>query len=105
MNFGKGGKTMKYKVTIGLIGMVAMVFLLMAISNGVTMEQSAVEEQKKIAKAYVEMKCDPCDYNIDYGDTNHPTEKGGMDEGSVKLECDPCDYNIDYGDTYQPIEK
>jgi len=57
------------------------------------------------AKAYVEVKCDPCDYNIDYGDTYYPAEKEGVDEGVVKLECDPCDYNIDYGDIYHPIEK
>jgi hypothetical protein len=96
---------MKYKVTIGLIGMVAIMFLFTGIVNGAIMEPSATDEQKGIAKAYVQIKCDPCDYNIDYGDTYRPTEKGGVDEGSVKLECDPCDYNIDYGDTYQPVEK
>jgi hypothetical protein len=96
---------MRNKVTIGLIAMVAIMFLFTGIVNGVTMEQSAVDEQTATAKAYVEIKCDPCDYNIDYGDTDHLTEKGGVDEGSVKLECDPCDYNIDYGDTDHPIEK
>ncbi len=97
---------MKYKVTIGLIGMVATMFIFAGIVNGMAMEPSELLEQKAIAKEYVEIKCDPCDYNIDYGDTNYPTiEKGGIDEGSVKLECDPCDYNIDYGETYHPIEK
>ena len=62
-------------------------------------------EQKAMEKTYVEVKCDPCDYNIDYGDTYHPGEKAGIDEGTVQLKCDPCDYNIDYGETYSPAEK
>ena len=94
---------MTYTLTIG-IGMVIIILLFTGIVYGVAMMPSAIDEHK--AKEYVEIKCDPCDYNIDYGDTNYPTiEKGGIDEGSVKLECDPCDYNIDYGDTYHPIEK
>jgi len=74
-------------------------------AKGVITESSAIDEQRTIAKAYAEIKCDPCDYNIDYGDTNNLGEKSGVDEGFVKLECDPCDYNIDYGDTYHPAEK
>lgn len=96
---------MRDKLTIGLMGMVAILFLFTGIVNGVTEEESAIDEQKVMAKAYVEIKCDPCDYNVDYGDTYHPAEKGGEDEGYVKLECDPCDYNIDYGETYHPIKK
>ena len=95
---------MTYTLHIG-IGMVLVMLLLTASVYGVAMGPTVIEEQNIIAKQYVEAKCDPCDYNIDYGDTLHPEEKGGVDEGTVKLECDPCDYNIDYGDKYQPIEK
>jgi heme/copper-type cytochrome/quinol oxidase subunit 2 len=79
--------------------------LVVGTAKEVTTGSSVIDEQKTIAKAYAEIKCDPCDYNIDYGDTYHPAKKGGVDEGFVKLECDPCDYNIDYGDTYHPTEK
>jgi hypothetical protein len=90
ISFGKGVNTMTYKTSIG-IAMVAMLLLFTGSVFGVEMEPSAVAEQKVIAKSYVEMKCDPCDYNIDYGNTINPDEKGGVDEGIVKLECDPCD--------------
>jgi hypothetical protein len=79
--------------------------LVVGTNSGLVKGPSDIDEQKTIAKAYAEIKCDPCDYNIDYGDTYHPTGKGGVDEGFVKLECDPCDYNIDYGETYNPTEK
>jgi hypothetical protein len=95
---------MKYKVTIG-VGMMVIMLLFTGTVNGVEMGASAIDKQVSIAKSYVEIKCDPCDYNIDYGDTFYPAEKSGVDEGTVKLECDPCDYNIDYGDTYPPIGK
>ena len=95
---------MKYTSIIG-VGIVGMSLIFTGVVYGGDMGPSAIDGQKVIAKSYVEIKCDPCDYNIDYGDTLLPAEKGGVDEGSVKLECDPCDYNIDYGDTYHPIEK
>jgi hypothetical protein len=104
ISFGKGVNTMTYTVTIG-IGMVVVMLLFTGNVNGAEMGPSAVDEQIAIAKSYVEIKCDPCDYNIDYGDTYHLGEKEGVDEGVVKLECDPCDYDIDYGDTYHSIEK
>ena len=96
---------MKHKVLRELLGIAALLFLFAGIAHGATMELTAAEEQRAAEITYVEAKCDPCDYNIDYGDTDHPAEKGGADEGYVKLECDPCDYNIDYGDTYQQHEK
>ena len=95
---------MTHTLTIG-IGMMIILLLLTGSVYGVAMGPSAIDEPNVIAKEYAEVKCDPCDYNIDYGDTFHPAEKGGVDEGTVKLECDPCDYNIDYGDTYPPIGK
>jgi hypothetical protein len=95
---------MKYKVTIG-VGMMVIMLLFTGTVNGVEMGPAAIDSQIAIAKSYVEIKCDPCDYNIDYGDTNYLAGKGGVDEGTVKFKCDPCDYNVDYGDTYRPIEK
>ena len=96
---------MTHKLTIGVIVMMALTLLFAAIAAGVQMGPSTMDEEKIMAQAVVEMKCDPCDYNIDYGDTLHPDEKGGVDEGTVKLECDPCDYNIDYGLTTPPVKK
>jgi hypothetical protein len=75
ISFGKGVNKMKYTVTIGLIGVAAIMLLFTGTVSGVRMEPSAIDEQKAISKAYVEVKCDPCDYNIDYGDTYHPIEK------------------------------
>jgi hypothetical protein len=95
---------MKYLLTIGGV-MLAIMLLFAGTVKGVEMGSSAIDEKIAIAKEYIEIKCDPCDYNIDYGDTNSPAEKGGVDEGIVKLECDPCDYNIDHGKTYHTIEK
>ena len=95
---------MKYTSIIG-VGIVGMSLIFTGAVYGGDMGPSAIDEQKVMTKSYVEIKCDPCDYNIDYGDTYHLTDKGGVDEGTVKLECDPCDYNIDYGDKYQPVEK
>ncbi len=92
---------MRYKTAIG-VGMAGIMLLFTGTVQGTEMISSANEQT---AKVYVEIKCDPCDYNIDYGDTYHPGEKEGVDEGAVKLECDPCDYNIDYGDRYHPVEK
>jgi hypothetical protein len=103
ISFGKGVNKMTYKVTIW-VGMVVTMMLFTGSVNAVEMGPSAIE-QIAIEKEYVEVKCDPCDYNIDYGDTFHPAEKGGVDEGVVKLECDPCDYNIDHGNTHHPTEK
>jgi len=97
ISFGKGINTMKCTVTIG-IGMVALLLLFAGTVHAVEMWPFAIDKDVEIAKDYIEVKCDPCDYNIDYGDTDHPAEKSGLDEGIVKLECDPCDYNIDYGD-------
>jgi Zn finger protein HypA/HybF involved in hydrogenase expression len=89
---------MKYKVTIGIV-MVVMMMLLTGAVNKIEMGPASYDEQITMTKSYVEIKCDPCDYNIDYGDTDHLAEKAGVDEGVAKLKCDPCDYNIDYGDT------
>lgn len=94
---------MKYKVTIGIV-MVVMMILLTGAVNKVEMGPPTFNEKIVISESYAEVKCDPCDYNIDYGDTYHP-EKAGIDEGIVKLKCDPCDYNIDYGETDHPFEK
>ena len=53
---------------------------------------------KEIAKKNtVKFKCDPCDYNIDYGIMNKSEGKGTVEKGYIEIECDPCDYNIDYG--------
>jgi len=88
---------MKYKVTIGIV-MLVMMMLLTGAVNKTEMGPPSFDEKTAVEKSYVEIKCDPCDYNIDYGDTHHPAEKAGIDEGVAKLKCDPCDYNIDYGD-------
>jgi hypothetical protein len=50
-----------------------------------------------VEKSAVKFKCDPCDYNIDYGSQSSPAAKGKVDEGFIEIKCDPCDYNIDYG--------
>ncbi|UCD35780.1 MAG: hypothetical protein JSU90_02810 [Nitrospiraceae bacterium] len=96
---------MKYIKAIGLIAVMAVLFSFPGTGNGVTMGPSSGDEQGAAAKTYVEVKCDPCDYNIDYGASDHRDEKGGVDEGAVKLDCDPCDYNIDYGGKDRPAEK
>ncbi len=93
---------MKHKVTIGAV-LMALILLFTGTVYGIEMGPSAIDEQT--AKSDIKIKCDPCDYNIDYGNTLNPSEKGGIDEGFVKLECDPCDYNIDYGDTHTPEGK
>ena len=95
---------MTYTVTIG-VGILAILLLFTGTVNALEWWPFAIDKDIETAKEYVEVKCDPCDYNIDYGDTDHPAEKGGLDEGIVKLECDPCDYNIDYGETEQPMKK
>ncbi|UCH46309.1 MAG: hypothetical protein JSV11_06310 [Nitrospiraceae bacterium] len=89
---------MTYKVIIG-VGMMVMLMLFTGSVNAVEMWPFTINEKIEVEKEYAETKCDPCDYNIDYGDTFHPGEKAGIDEGIVKLECDPCDYNADYGET------
>ena len=96
---------MKVKSTRGIIGVAAIMFILAGSFLVGIKEAQAVDKQTATTKSYVEIKCDPCDYNIDYGDTYHPDKKNGVDEGVVKLECDPCDYNIDYGETEQPMKK
>ena len=90
---------MTYTLSIGA-GMVVIMLLFTGTVHAGEMQPFASDEQIAIAKSYVEIKCDPCDYNIDYGDTFYPAEKEkeGVDEGVVQLECDPCDYEIDYGD-------
>lgn len=96
---------MKYDKAIGLIAVVAVLFSFTATANGVTIGPSSGQEEGALAKTYVEVKCDPCDYNVDYGSIEHRAEKEGVDEGSVKLQCDPCDYNVDYGGRDHPAEK
>ncbi len=96
---------MKHKITIGVV-LLSILLLFAGTVMGTEKGPSAIDEKIAMEKIYVEMKCDPCDYNIDYGDTMYPGEKGGVDEGMAKLDCDPCDYNIDYGGIYHhPIEK
>lgn len=96
---------MKSMVNIGILVIAAIMFLFAGTVNGERMGQTAIHEQKAIEKVYVEFKCDPCDYNIDYGDPYPPVKRVRFDEGSVKLECDPCDYNVDHGERYRPTEK
>jgi len=93
---------MKYITAIG-IG-TALVMLFPMIAWGGEAVRSADNEQMAAATSYVEIKCDPCDYNIDYGDIEHLGRRMGVDEGAAKLECDTCDYNIDYG-TSHPDKK
>ena len=50
-----------------------------------------------VKQSVVRFKCDPCDYNIDYGSQDSPDARGIVDEGFIEIKCDPCDYNIDYG--------
>lgn len=94
--FGKGVSQMTYTEIIGLGTAVILLFSAGSV-YGTETGRTVADEQVMTAKSYVEVKCDPCDYNIDYGDTVRPAEKEGVDEGAVKLECDPCDYNVDYG--------
>jgi hypothetical protein len=58
-----------------------------------------------VEKSVVKFKCDPCDYNIDYGSKDSPAAKGKVDEGFIEIKCDPCDYNIDYGSKDSPTSK
>jgi hypothetical protein len=88
---------MTNKIIIGAV-MVVIVMLLTGAVQKIEMGPPSYEEQVTIIKSFAEVKCDPCDYNIDYGHAYNLTEKGGVDEGVAKLECDPCDYNIDYGE-------
>jgi hypothetical protein len=103
--FGKEVRTMNVTLTIRITGVAAIMFILAGSVHGEIKEPQAVDVQTTMTKSYVGIKCDPCDYNIDYGDTDHPEEMGGVDEGFVKLECDPCDYDIDYGKTGRPMKK
>jgi len=96
VGFRKGVRTMTYTVTIG-VGILAILLLFTGTVNALEWWPFAIDKDIETAKEYVEVKCDPCDYNIDYGNTYYPAEKAGLDEGVVKLECDPCDYNIDHG--------
>jgi hypothetical protein len=100
---------MTHTVAIGIGTLVIITVVMMLMFTGTVNEglkdPSTTHEYIAIAKSYVEIECDPCDYNIDYGNTYYLDEKEGVNEGSVKLECDPCDYNIDYGDTYHTIKK
>lgn len=89
---------MTYTEIIGL-GMAVILLFFAGSVYGTETARTAADEQMMTAKSYVEVKCDPCDYNIDYGDTFHHGEKGGIDEGIVELACDPCDYDADYGVT------
>jgi hypothetical protein len=90
---------------IWLIGMIAVVLIFPGVVTGEKMWTPAVYEQMAQEKEHVKFKCDPCDYNIDYGSEYYPTEKVPFEEGFVKFECDPCDYNVDYGGEYLPIDK
>ncbi len=96
---------MKTKLMIEVAGVIALIFVFAGTVHGVAMGPSALEEKERTAQSYMEVKCDPCDYNIDYGDREHPAKKGGVDEGVVLLECDPCDYNVDYGASEKPTGK
>ena len=95
---------MTTKLTIVLIGLMAVVLIFMGSVTGETIKPSTVDEQTGQAKEFATFECDPCDYNIDYGKAYDDIEQDSVQEGLVKVECDPCDYNIDYGKTH-PAEK
>ena len=73
---------MRDTITIGLIGMAVILMLLPGIAQGIMTGPSVLDEQKTTEKTYVEVKCDPCDYNIDFGDTSAPAAKGGPVSGA-----------------------
>ncbi|KPK02193.1 MAG: hypothetical protein AMK71_03125 [Nitrospira bacterium SG8_35_4] len=90
---------MKTKLTIGLTGMIAVVVLFMGIAAGEKVQPATVDEQIGQTKEFVTFECDPCDYNLDYGQEDDAGKEDTLREGLVKVECDPCDYNTDFGKT------
>ena len=88
---------MTTKLTIGFILLMVMVLSMPENVRAEKMLLSAVDKDIAIKKGSVKFKCDPCDYNIDYGNQDSPAAKGKVDEGFIEIKCDPCDYNIDYG--------
>jgi hypothetical protein len=75
LGFGKEAGTMRYKSTIWLIGIMAVVLIFTGIVTGETMWPSAVDEQRAQTQEFVKIKCDPCDYNVDYGGEYLPIKK------------------------------
>lgn len=47
--------------------MVVIMLLFMGLVRGQGIQPPAIDGQMAIAKSYVEIKSDPCDYDIDYG--------------------------------------
>lgn len=96
---------MTTKLTICLIGMMAVVLILTGSVTGEKMWPSMSGEEMLQGKEFAEFESDPSNYNIDYETSYHPAGKKTFEEGVVKIECDPCDYNADYGALYYPGEK
>jgi predicted nucleic-acid-binding Zn-ribbon protein len=96
---------MTAKLTIWGIGIMAIVFIFTGSVTGEILMPSEIDVQIVQEKETVQIKCDPCDYNIDYGNWDHPGEKSPVEKEFVHFECDPCDYDADYGEIYQPAEK
>ena len=67
--------------------------------------EDTITAKGAVKKSVVKFKCDPCDYNIDYGTKDSSTAKGKVDEGFIEIKCDPCDYNVDYGSNDSPAAK
>jgi len=97
IRFGKEERTMTYMNIIGSGLVVMMLFAAGAVYGGEPAGSDG-DEETAVTQSFIEVKCDPCDYNLDYGSVSQPSEESRIDEGTVKLACDPCDYNIDYGD-------
>jgi len=95
---------MTTRLTIGLIGMIAVALIFTGSVTGETIKPATVDVQTGQAKEFVTFECDPCDYNLDYGKDADTMKEDSLKEGLVKVECDPCDYNIDYG-KIDPAEK
>jgi hypothetical protein len=87
------------KLIIGIIVTMAVTVILSEYIRGEDTAKGAAE------KSVVKFKCDPCDYNIDYGSEVSPAAKGKVDEGFIEIKCDPCDYNVDYGSQVNPAAK
>ena len=89
------------KLIIGIIVTMAVTVILSAWVKG----EDTITAKGAVEKSVVKFKCDPCDYNIDYGSKDSPAAKGKVDEGFIEIKCDPCDYNVDYGSKDSPAAK
>jgi hypothetical protein len=89
----KDGDMKTSKLIIGIIVTMAATL----ISSDYVRGGDTITAKGAVEQSVVKFKCDPCDYNIDYGSQDSPAAKGKVDEGFIEIKCDPCDYNIDYG--------